>query len=456
MIAIKKSISLLVFSILATLTIQSINSASAQPKPQLETSNSSQLQGCDLSLIDAISNNDIKAVREIANCKGYKLEVVDKYGRTALSIAIRQRRWEIVKILVENRYDVNHLSVETNYAPLKFAAHSGNYEIVELLIGKGADIKHKDFTGVTAIYSAVTKDTEDGLKILKLLIDKNADVNIEIKPYWVGRHGSNPLQGAISSHNLGAVKILVENGAKINYQNSFGMTPLLMATTYCGSGALEIIEYLIGNGAIVNFSNNHVVKLMVESVGCSIEEFDQIVDLINAGTKSESTRKIANSHALIKASTDSYYASDRKVEYIISKGVNINFQDRKNRTALQEAVRTNSLDIIKILVANGADVDLVRENNQTPLLRSILTNTFRKDYRVTKFLIEQGADVNKADIFGRTPLIEAIKMGLTEIVELLLLNDADSNQKGANEETPLSIARNPEIIELLQSYGATE
>ena len=70
------------------------------------------------------------------------------------------------------------------------------------------------------------------------------------------------------------------------------------------------------------------------------------------------------------------------------------------------AARQGSFDAAKILIENGADVNLSDPDNTSPLLIAIINF----HYDIAGYLIEKGADVSKADKMGRTPLYAAIDM----------------------------------------------
>jgi ankyrin repeat protein len=73
-------------------------------------------------------------------------------------------------------------------------------------------------------------------------------------------------------------------------------------------------------------------------------------------------------------------------------------------TPLVFAVRANSLDSVKALLAAGAQVNQTTGYGWTPLLVA----TQNRFYRLASFLIDNGADVNKANNGGWTPLYLAI------------------------------------------------
>ena len=81
-------------------------------------------------------------------------------------------------------------------------------------------------------------------------------------------------------------------------------------------------------------------------------------------------------------------------------------------------------DIAKLLLEHGADVNIPNKNGWTPLFSAIEHD----DIDTMKLFLEKGAKVNnvRTDGFQRTPLILAAMNGHTEIVQLLLEEEADT------------------------------
>jgi ankyrin repeat protein len=101
----------------------------------------------------------------------------------------------------------------------------------------------------------------------------------------------------------------------------------------------------------------------------------------------------------------------------------------------------------------GADADTVLANGE-PVLYTALRMGLKD---VADSLVLYGADVNAATRAGRTPLLIAIDKGNEDFVQLLLENGADANQSSNSGETPLmtAIARNQTgIVNRLLNYKA--
>jgi pectate lyase len=123
--------------------------------------------------------------------------------------------------------------------------------------------------------------------------------------------------------------------------------------------------------------------------------------------------------------------------------------------SLQEAASTGDLDTIRMLVDDGADVDSLDpcdHLSKTALCRAVVGG----HEEIVKFLLAKGADVNFGGV-GEPPLHCAVRNGLKTMVELLVEAGADVNAKTGGGKTPTEVVggRNrKDIIDLLKKHGA--
>jgi len=116
-----------------------------------------------------------------------------------------------------------------------------------------------------------------------------------------------------------------------------------------------------------------------------------------------------------------YYAIKRHVNSI----------DDSKTTPLMHASASGYIDIVKILVENGAKLNLKNIHGYTALIRACINN----HPEVIKYLIYNDADVNICDNDGDSPLILASKLGNEEIIRMLINKKANIhhlNKKNQN------------------------
>ncbi len=123
--------------------------------------------------------------------------------------------------------------------------------------------------------------------------------------------------------------------------------------------------------------------------------------------------------------------------------------------------RPNRLEVSKLLIEKGADVNAFGNGN-TPLILAATSGMKKGDIELAKLLIKNGANVNLPSEDGVTALMMAAEKGDTEFVTLLLENSADVNARDENGKSVLKYALHadeevpPELLELLKAKGAKE
>jgi ankyrin repeat protein len=100
-----------------------------------------------------------------------------------------------------------------------WAASSGNQDLVEYLMSKGAQLCAKDFLLSPLEMAANSQD----LKMMRFLISKGANVDRR------NSAGSTPLLTACLKQQTDVVRVLLEAGADVNAKNDKGITPLMAA-----------------------------------------------------------------------------------------------------------------------------------------------------------------------------------------------------------------------------------
>lgn len=127
--------------------------------------------------------------------------------------------------------------------------------------------------------------------------------------------------------------------------------------------------------------------------------------------------------------------------------------------ALFEAIERGDASAVEHALACGADPNAVDPRLPAPFLfRALSTAAARGNPEIVRVLLARGADVDGRDAGGGTALIWACNGGFVECARLLLEAGADVHLR--NDDGYTAHGRIPgdrrELIELLRRYGATE
>ena len=119
------------------------------------------------------------------------------------------------------------------------------------------------------------------------------------------------------------------------------------------------------------------------------------------------------------------------------------------------SMRNRNPEKLKELLSLGADPNYKRNYNRT-LIQDIsaYTKLSQDELEVVKILIDAGCDVDNQDVNGNTALLSGVNN--LQLVKLLLNSGADPNIANNRGETPLSKCNKVTIKKLLVANGAVE
>jgi ankyrin repeat protein len=214
---------------------------------------------------------------------------------------------EVVQALVERGADLrigNWLN-----SPIKTAAHSGNIKIVEYLVSVGCDIG-------AAIYQAVDKDHID---VLEYLLSLDRDIN---DTFGIPIDHPRSLECACVKGNRNALDLLLKAGASINSKNIYHPL-IIVADGLEDRFATQFAEQLVIYGANYNCRSNFTDRTPLY-VACQCNK----IELVN---------------------------------FLISLRCEVNtvHDEQPSETPLIMACSRNNTEIVKLLIAVGADTKYV-------------------------------------------------------------------------------------------------
>jgi ankyrin repeat protein len=126
----------------------------------------------------------------------------------------------------------------------------------------------------------------------------------------------------------------------------------------------------------------------------------------------------------------------RAVLMLLQRGANPNAKAEGGMTALMFASESGDTLLVKLLVLNGADIELTYLEKTTPLLIAVLNGHFD----VIHYLLNKGADPNHKDSYQGSALIYAAAINDFEIADLLLFYGASDTIRDRDGNTALMTA----------------
>ena len=432
-------------------------------------------------LINAVKDiKDIQLVKLLIDA-GADVNIIDETGITALGYSVSSKEDNnsiaITDLLLKSGAKVNRESTQATTALMR-AAKSNNFNSVKLLLITGANINATNAANKTAINFATQPD------VVQLLIDRGADysiidavkigsinkVNDFIKINGIDVNDKNLLATAIYYNHIDIVKLLIDQGLLIN------LIPL--AAKYKN---IEIVKLLINKGMDVNEpyqrTKSTITTALIEAAMVN-GNIDVVKVLIDTGADINAVESYLNKTALLMAIE---YSDNETIELLIKYKADINHIDNEGNAPIDIATRLNKTDIVNLLIKNGAPNDLTRaikygvtdqveyllsksknidaldNNGDTALALAIKEN----NVNLVKMIINKGANINIISFINNysdeySPLMIASKNGNKEIVNLLIKNGANVNLLNSSSMSALMTTTydrhliTPEQIEVMK------
>ena len=379
------------------------------------------------------------------------------FGYFPLLIAAEKGYSKIAELLISKGAKVNNEGYLMGLTPLMCASTYGSLDVVKLLIKNGAEVNHISKDGFTALLKTVTQYNDS---IAEILIKNHAYVNIcdanNLSPlqYATGYNllylkfeGENSFQPDSINYYSKASKVsdlLIKGGAKINAADTYGFTPLMVASQL---NNIPLVKLLCTSGANVNAKSTDGISSLMFAADKGYFEIAKTLVQYGADVNSSTPDGNAVLIAAVRANNDSIS------ELLLENKADINIQNNLDLTPLHYAAGYGYPLMTDLLINYGANLDCTDEDGNTPLASSVYSGA----YKVSELLINAGADVNKPDKFDNTPVMIASQFNDTTLIRILYQSGAKLDKTNNHKSTALSITiKNncTDALKMLVNLGA--
>ncbi len=418
-----------------------------------------------VDLIEAIKDHN--RPRVIALLKAHvDVKAAQPDGATALAWAAYLDEADVVDLLMKAGATPNTTD-QYGETPLTLAAATGDAAVMAKLVAAGADATAARWNGETALMVAARAGTLPGVKLLlehgakidaaetrkgqnalmwaaaeghceivDYLIKRGADVKAVSKggftplvfaaqkgdvqsvkslldaglsPNYVLSNGASVLGVAVTGGKADVVKVLLDHNVNVNSADKDGNTPLHVASQ---SGNLEVVKALLAKGADVN-----ALTMKITPAGKGGNPF---------------RAPVGQQTALLLAAKANH---EDVMRALVAAGANPKIKGQDGTTLLMAAAGSGHLDVVKYAYELDPDLTAVTTRKSTVMHAAVMgtlqVSTQAEICSVIRFLAEKGADVDPEDVNGRTPMVIANFLPIDEAVTLMnkLIADAGGTPK---------------------------
>jgi ankyrin repeat protein len=371
---------------------------------------------------------------EIIKCllrHGANINAKDRLEMTALHHAVQNADLSRIKLLLENGADPNAQDDD-----LRSPLNIGPLICVSELLAAGADPNSQDLNGFTPLMTAARWRDKNGVRVL---LRSGADLQARMGMKKKRKAAWTAIHFALVNGHRGIVRMLVEAGFDLG-QGAFDSGDTLLHFAVKNRGIKILLEFgkkvdvdqvnELGNTALHEFDYHETSKTL-----------SRVKTIVQAGADLSIQNNDGDTPLILAAEA----GNTSVVEYFLSQSSGIlDISSPARGTALHRACHNSHLDVVKVLVGHGANINAVCKDLGTPIYAACLSSEEDDDS-------DSGSDISSYvqdnDLDDES----------TELVQYLLEQGADPNIRGGELSYAISFAcfrGSTQVLDLLLSHGA--
>jgi ankyrin repeat protein len=406
----------------------------------------------------AVRANDAQSVQVLLSA-GADPRAASRYGITPLWLAATNGSAPMIETLVKAGADPN-AALPEGETVLMAAARTGDPEAVRALLAHGANPNARETSlGETALMWAAAENHPEAVRaLIQGGADPNARSNVlTLAPFkWVTsgmvsttlpRGGWTALMHAARQNATGAALALADSGADVNLADPDGTTALVFAII---NAHFDLAAALLEKGANPNIADETGMAALYAAVdmhtlGPMISRpAPKLVDEIDAAGLVK---------LLLKHGADPNARLKKPVIGRHHDGGDASLGE--GTTPLMRAVKTNDIPVIQSLLDAGANPGLTQKDYTTAVMIAAAGGARAGAYaaafsvtedgaiEVIKLLMERGADIDAFNINGSTAVHRAAARGADKLIKFLAGQGAKLDMRDKQGRTPVEVALEP-------------
>lgn len=383
----------------------------------------------------------LAAIKSLLTHPYLNIDAVNQTGNSALILAARKGREDVVDLLLSKGADVSIQDREGGGTALSWAVDEGNHSMVETMFKHDVNIQGVDERGRGLLHISAGKGNTD---MINLLVQKGVAINLP------DRKLRTPLHEASRFNRLDSIRLLLNLGANPSLEDQARRTPLVVAWENGHIQAMKLLE----TKSIADFQQDSPDSY-------PNEEKLPIWSLAKLGRKEMINRLIIENNSDLfccdpdigNSALHCAVASGQVeiLQTLLKAGLAPNLRNEYSRAPLHIAAMKGDKLAATILISYDAALDALDKWSFTPLYYA----QHGKKFETAITLIESGAaTVQLSSPVIQTLFFAAIGLNCKVAVEILIQKGADLCAKNVIGQTARQMAKEKGHLDIQQVLKA--
>lgn len=351
-----------------------------------------------LHILKLAPKNIIKYLIENCNFEP-ETRPVNKYKLQLINLVIMYSTSEIIKFIIDNKFDVMHDSIfeklsekkmddifiylidtQINLKLVNYIIKKCNRIVIIHTIKKKLFLEHPDKNGKETIHHLLKHHFSDS-ELITLLID--AGVNLEC----FDNKKRRPIHYAIRYSKPEVIKYVIQKGVKLTCKDNKGLQPIHYAIKY---SATEVIDHIIQKGIKLTCKDNEGLQPIHYSIIYARSKiFKHIFEHTDPYVVDNNNMTLI--HHVVKQYCNNVKSNKKYwsiLKFLVNKKINLECIDNNGYAPIHYLIRCARLDIIKLLVHANANLECETtestQNCDKFLEHELIKKSIRRYYKTNK------------------------------------------------------------------------